>query len=252
MCLTSCALWRLLEIWCWHNYLHWVNNLTSRTKGLFLSFSYWWQAGKTSVHFCLFWSTSDLFYLFWNTCVHFCLFWNTSIHFCCLFWSTYIHFCLFWNTSFHFSFVLFFPRIPHHILYPTEADGSLSVIADYCEAGDIAEVWDATEDISYELLDVLSEAVSALRASSWDFYIQFLDRLYIGRVSEGESEWESRKGEGREERDCVCVCQHVWCVHEWTEMCVCMCVCAHERPSETVLPSCFPDLDLADFSKTHC
>ncbi|KAL8600005.1 hypothetical protein ACOMHN_057774 [Nucella lapillus] len=56
--------------------------------------------------------------------------------------------------------------VPHHIMYPTTSDGTLSTVAQMCEAGDMAEVWDATEQFTETLHIVLTEAVSALRTTN--------------------------------------------------------------------------------------
>ena len=56
--------------------------------------------------------------------------------------------------------------VPHHVLYPTDSDGGMSRVTDLCEAGDLAEVWDATEELSDTLLTMLTEAIAALRSSN--------------------------------------------------------------------------------------
>ena len=56
--------------------------------------------------------------------------------------------------------------VPRHVLYPTDSDGGMSRVTDLCEAGDLAEVWDATEELSDTLLTMLTEAIAALRSSN--------------------------------------------------------------------------------------
>ena len=56
--------------------------------------------------------------------------------------------------------------VPHHIVYPTDSDGGMSRVTDLCEAGDIVEVWDATEELSDTLFNILTEAIAALRTTN--------------------------------------------------------------------------------------